>query len=48
MCDGPLPVAVVPLWQEEQLPESCVWSTRTTGFHVVVEWQDSQLVVDTM
>jgi hypothetical protein len=45
---GFLPVAVVPLWQEKQLPDSCEWSTRTAGFHVTVEWHDSQLVVDTM
>jgi hypothetical protein len=40
------PVAVVPLWQDAQLPLTWVWSTRTTGRHVVVEWQVSQLAVD--
>jgi hypothetical protein len=24
MCVGPLPVAVVPLWHDAQLPDSCV------------------------
>ncbi len=26
-----LPVAVVPLWQLEHVPCTCVWSTRSTG-----------------
>ncbi|RPI32549.1 MAG: hypothetical protein EHM52_00125 [Actinomycetota bacterium] len=28
-----LPVAIVPLWQEKQLPMVCVWSTRVAGRH---------------
>jgi len=39
------PVAVVPLWHEVQLPDTCVWSTREAGFHAVTTWHDSQLFV---
>jgi hypothetical protein len=48
MCVGPLPVAVVPLWQETQLADNCVWSTRSAGFQLTVLWQASQLLVDAM
>ena len=34
--DG-LPVAVVPLWHEAQLPLTCAWSTRVTGRQLDVE-----------
>ena len=37
-----LPVAVVPLWQLEQVPMTWAWSTRVAGFHAVVAWQASQ------
>ncbi len=39
------PVAVVPLWHEEHVPTTCVWSTLVAGFHAVVAWQDSQVFV---
>jgi len=37
-------MAVVPLWQELQVPVTWAWSTRTAGCHVLVVWQLSQLV----
>ena len=40
----PLPVALVPLWQRAQVPETCAWSTRVAGFQALVAWQLSQLV----
>ena len=39
-------MAVVPLWQVEQLPCTSVWSTRVTGFQEVVAWQAAQFVVE--
>ena len=36
MCRGPLPVAVVPLWQEKQAPITSAWSTRVAGLQAVV------------
>jgi len=41
-----LPVAVVPLWQLEQLPFTWLWSTRVAGFQLVEAWHDSQELVD--
>ena len=41
---APLAVALVPLWQLEQVPETWAWSTRVVGFHALVVWQLSQLV----
>ena len=38
----PLPVAIVPLWQEAQVPLTCVWSTLVAGFHAATAWHDSQ------
>ena len=44
-----LPVASVPLWQDSQVPVTCVWSSgRIGGFHDVVVWQNWQLAVDVM
>jgi hypothetical protein len=43
-----LPAAVVPLWQLEQLPRTCAWSTRIAGFHALVEWQASHITVVNM
>jgi hypothetical protein len=43
-----LPVAVVPLWHDAQLPLTWVWSTRMTGRQFVVEWQPSHVMVDWM
>jgi hypothetical protein len=43
-----LPVAVVPLWHDAQLPLTWVWSTRMTGRQFVVEWQPSHVKVDWM
>ena len=40
--DVGLPVAVVPLWQVEQLPVMLAWSKRA-GVHAVVEWQSAQV-----
>jgi len=48
MCPVGLPVAVVPLWQEAQLPLTCAWSTRVTGRQLDVEWHASHVVVDWM
>ena len=40
-----LPVALVPLWQDEHAwPATVAWSNRA-GFHAVVAWQLSQLAV---
>jgi hypothetical protein len=41
MCVAGLPVAAVPLWQDEQLPITWAWSTRVAGFHALVAWQAS-------
>ena len=41
-CPGCLPVATVPLWQDEHVPMTCVWSTRSTGVQRTVLWQSSQ------
>jgi hypothetical protein len=38
-----LPVAVVPLWQVEQLPVTELWSNRA-DVHVLVLWQSSQVL----
>ena len=44
-----LPVAIVPLWQEAQVPVTWVWSSgKIAGFHVLVVWQDWQLTVEVM
>jgi hypothetical protein len=43
-----LPVAMAPLWHEEQLPSTCAWSTRVTGCQVDVAWQLSQAALDLM
>ena len=37
-----LPRAVVPLWQEAQLPVTPVWSQRTETNEKVLRWQLSQ------
>jgi hypothetical protein len=41
---APLPVALVPLWHEPQVPVTWAWSTRNAGRHALVAWQLSQLV----
>jgi hypothetical protein len=46
MCPAFLPVAIVPLWHEKQLPTTCVWSTRVAGDHATVEWHVWQFVLD--
>ena len=35
-CVADLPLAIAPLWQLEQLPITCAWSTRVAGRHVLV------------
>lgn len=40
-----LPPAVVPLWQDEQLPLTALWSTLRTGAQALTAWQLSQRVV---
>ena len=47
-CVAVLPVAMVPLWQDVQVPVTCVWSTFVAGRQTVVEWQDSHFTVDVM
>jgi hypothetical protein len=41
MCVAFLPVAIVLLWQDTQVPLTCVWSTVMTGFQAVLLWQAS-------
>jgi hypothetical protein len=41
-----LPVAVLPLWQEAQLPLTPAWS-KLAPAHVVVVWQSSHCCDDT-
>ena len=41
LCKPPLPVAVVPLWQLAQLPNTWLWSTRLVAQVVVEVWQAS-------
>ena len=41
---GVLPGTLVLLWQEKQVPVTCVWSTLLAGDHAVTVWQDAQLV----
>lgn len=48
ICEGPRPCAVVLLWQEAQVPVTCVWSTRAAGCQAAVTWQDSQTSVVAM
>jgi hypothetical protein len=54
MCVAGFPVTVpvlidsAPLWQETQVPVTCVWSTLVAGFQVVVPWQLSQLLLVAM
>jgi hypothetical protein len=43
MCDGPLPVALVPSWQLTQLLVIPVWLKPVAGVHAVGEWQFWQL-----
>ena len=42
---GCLPVAVVPLWQLEQVPVTALWSKRA-GTQALVVWQSSQALVE--
>ena len=45
-CPAGLPGALVPLWQEAQVPVTCVWSTRVTGVQAsVVRWHASQTLL---
>lgn len=44
MCVGDFPVAVVPLWQLEQLPLTLLWSSDVTA-QLLVPWQASQLAL---
>src|SRR6266699_628147 len=48
MCVGPLPCAIVPLWQVEQLPRAWVWSKLTAGFQAIGVWQASHWSVARM
>ena len=45
MCAGDLPVAVVPLWHDTQVPTTWVWSTVVAGFQALVPWHDSHVEV---
>jgi hypothetical protein len=36
---APLPGALLPLWQESQLPSTAVWSTLRTGLQRWPSWQ---------
>jgi hypothetical protein len=36
-----LPSAIEPLWQDAQVPDTCVWSTRSTGDQPAGVWQAS-------
>jgi hypothetical protein len=45
---NPVLIATVPLWQETQVPVTCVWSTLVAGFQVVVPWQFSQVLLVAM
>jgi len=47
MCVIGLPLAVVPLWQDVQVPITAVWSTCTV-VQFVVTWQLSQLLDEAM
>ena len=40
-----LPVAMTPLWQELQMPTTCVWSTASAGDHWTLLWQSSHTLV---
>ncbi|RME33444.1 MAG: hypothetical protein D6786_07670 [Gammaproteobacteria bacterium] len=46
MCEAPLPLAVEPLWQEEQEPVTPVWSN--TADQELVRWQSSQRSLEGM
>jgi len=49
MCPVFLPLATVPLWQDEQADRfcTCEWSSgRIAGFQVELRWQDSHLSDD--
>ena len=39
MCAAPLPLALTPLWQPEQLPVIPAWLKPVAGCHAVVPWQ---------
>ena len=43
-----LPSAVVPLWQDEQVPLTWLWSTLRGGLQTLVVWQASQALVVVM
>ena len=45
ICVDGLPVAVLPLWQVEQLPAVTVLWSKLAGSQAVVRWQLSQLCV---
>ena len=40
-----MPLALVPLWQLEQVPITSVWATVRTGDQALVVWQLAQAVV---
>jgi hypothetical protein len=40
-----LPLAVVPLWQDAQVPGATAACENDAGFHPVVRWQASQAAV---
>jgi hypothetical protein len=42
---GPLPAALVPLWQVLQAPVTCAWSTRVAGRQLVTAWHASQVLL---
>ncbi len=46
-CDAALPVAVVPLWQDAQLPVTAAWLNVAFDQDVVL-WQSSQVFGDAM
>ena len=43
-----LPLALVPLWQEEQVPITSVWLTVLAGAQAALVWQSAQLVLVAM
>ena len=45
ICVAVLPLALVPLWQLEQVPSTSLWFTVFAGLHAVVVWQSAHSVL---
>ena len=48
MCVLALPLALVPLWQLEQVPTTSAWLTALAGDQAAVAWQSSHLLLVVM